>query len=391
VNALEPNPTPPWQRLQRGALTSGGVALALCFVATFLDVEQVCRSYLIAYTFWLGIALGCLAIWMIHNLTGGYWGLALRRLLEAGSRTLWLLAILFLPIALGLEHIYVWASGEAAHEPALQQKIEMYLNVPFFLGRAVFYFAAWLLVAYLLNRWSAAHDREPNPLVARRAQVVSGPGLALYGLTVTFAAIDWIMSLEPEWYSTIFGALIGTSQVLAALALTIAALAWLATREPPVVTITVGVWNDLGNLLLAFVMLWTYMSFSQLLLIWSGNLPEEITWYEKRIEGGWEVIAVLLALLYFALPFLFLLMRPIKRDPRIIGKLALVLVVMSCVHQFWLIAPAFSPSRLRLHWLDPLTFLGVGGMWTAEFLRQLGARPLTPPLVIEAVAEASHA
>lgn len=391
MNGLEPNATPPWQRLQRGALIVGGVALAVSGAAALVDIEQACRSYLIAYTFWLGIALGCLAIWMIHCLTGGYWGLALRRLLEAGSRTMWLLAMLFLPIALGLERIYVWAGAEAAHEPALQQRIEMYLNAPFFLGRAVFYFAAWLLVAYLLNRWSAAYDREPNPLVARRAQVFSGPGLALCGLTVTFAAIDWIMSLEPEWYSTIFGALIGTSQVLAALALTIAGLAWLATRDPPLVTVAVEVWNDLGNLLLAFVMLWTYMSFSQLLLIWSGNLPEEITWYEKRIEGGWQVIAVMLALLYFSLPFLFLLMRSIKRDPRAIGNLALVLVAMSWVHQFWLIAPAFSPSRLRVHWLDPLAFLAVGGIWIAEFLRQLSARPLTPPVVIEAVPETSHA
>jgi len=391
VSSVEPNPAPPWQRVQRGALIVGGVALAVSCATALFDIEQVCRSYLIAYTFWLGIALGCLAIWMIHNLTGGYWGLSLRRLLEAGSRTMRLLAVLFLPIALGVEHMYVWASVEAADEPKLQAKIETFLNVPFFLARAGCYFAVWLLVAYLLNRWSANFDRDPSPLVARRAQVFSGPGLALCGLTVTFAAIDWIMSLEPEWYSTIFGALIGTGQVLAGLALVIAALAWLATREPPIVTVAVEVWNDLGNLLLAFVMLWTYMSFSQLLLIWSGNLPEEITWYEKRIEGGWEVIAILLALLYFALPFLFLLMRPIKRDPRALGKLALVLVVMSCVHQYWLIAPAFSPSRFRLHWLDPLTFLAVGGIWIAEFLRQLSARPLTPPVLIEATPEASHA
>jgi len=391
VSSLEPNPAPPWQRVQRGAIIVAGVALAVSCAAALFDLEQVCRSYLIAYTFWLGIALGCLAIWMIHNLTGGYWGLALRRLLEAGSRTMWLLAVLFLPIALGVEHMYVWAGTEAADEPKLQAKIETFLNVPFFLARAGCYFAVWLLVVYFLNRWSASYDRAPNPLVARRAQVFSGPGLALCGLTVTFAAIDWIMSLEPEWSSTIFGALIGTGHVLAGLALAIAALTWLATREPPVVTVAVEVWNDLGNLLLAFVMLWTYMSFSQLLLIWSGNLPEEITWYEKRIEGGWEVIAVLLALLYFALPFLFLLMRPIKRDPRNLGKLAFVLVAMSCVHQYWLIAPAFSPSRFRLHWLDPLMFLGVGGIWIAEFLRQLSARPLTPPVLIEAAPEASHA
>ena len=174
-------------------------------------------------------------------------------------------------------------------------------------------------------------------------------------------------------------------------ALAIAGLAWLATRAPPVVIVEAQVWNDLGNLLLAFVMLWTYMSFSQLLLIWSGNLPEEIVWHQKRSEGGWEVIAVLLALLYFAMPFLFLLTRSVKRDPRALGKLALVLVVMSCVHQFWLIAPAFSPSLLRVHWLDPLAFLGVGGLWIAEFLRQLMSRPLTPPVVLETVAEASHA
>ncbi len=353
--------------LARRALAVGAVCAALCVLGFFVNAEQALRSYLVAYTFWLGISLGSLAIWMLHNLTGGGWGAVLRDNLRAACGPLPLLALLFLPLAAGMRYLYPWMElAEAGESHSFQTT--MYLNAPFFLMRAALYFGCWLLLAWLLDRWTAAMKHDPALILDGRIEGISGPGLIVYGLTVTFAAIDWIMSLEPHWSSTIFGALIATAQLLAALSWAIAGLAWLETRRSP--RVAPDVWNDLGSLLLAFVMLWTYMSFSQLLLIWSGNLPEEIPWYLSRSQGGWQVVAVLLALFYFAFPFVFLLGRNNKRDPRRLGKLAAILVFMNLVHQFWIVAPVFSPGQIAFHWLDPVALAGVGGFWLAMFIKK---------------------
>src|SRR5262249_47290151 len=198
------------------------------------------------------------------------------------------------------------------HQRELLHKKEPYLNVPFFLVRAAVYFLVWIGVAFRMYAWSRALERNWDPVVARKMQVFTGPGLLLYGLTVTFSAIDWIMTLDPFWYSSIFGALIAMAQLLPAFAFGIVVLTWLAPREPVPQALNPTVWNDLGNLLLAFVMLWSYLTFSQFFLIWSGNLPEEIVWYKRRIEGGWEFLGWALILFYFALPFLALLIRDLN-------------------------------------------------------------------------------
>ncbi|MDQ5857931.1 MAG: hypothetical protein M3542_06595, partial [Acidobacteriota bacterium] len=200
----EPHALEPYQR---PALLVGGAALAICAVGGFFQADQFFRSYLFAFLFWAGIALGCMAVAMLHHVTGGAWGLVIRRPLESGMRTLPLVAILFLPIALGLGRIYEWAHPEAvAADPILRHK-SLYLNVPFFLGRAAVYFGAWLVLAYFLNRWSLEQDTTADRSIARRLQLLSSAGLVLYGLTVTFAAIDWAMSLEPHWFSTMYGVL----------------------------------------------------------------------------------------------------------------------------------------------------------------------------------------
>jgi hypothetical protein len=365
------------------ALVVGGVGAAVCLLGVLLDAHQFFRSYLAAFMFWLGLSLGALAIWMLHNLTGGQWGIVIRRLLEAATRVLPLLALMFVPLAFGLPYVYPWALEGAEADPHLKHKIEVFLNLPFFLTRAAIYFAVWVGLALVLNYWSALQDRANDRRLARRVQSFSGPGLLLLGLTVTFAAIDWVMSLDPKWYSTIFGALIGTGMVLPALGLAIAAACWLAPRKPLADVVNPDVLNDLGNLLLAFVLLVTYMAFSQFLLVWSGNLPEEITWYLARSAGGWEVVAAALGLFYFAFPFFLLLSRDIKRHPERLGWVALAVAAVSIVHQFWLIKPSFhDPDKLHaplsLHWLDVATVLAVGGLWVAEFFRQLQQRPLVP-------------
>ena len=382
---------PDGKRIQQIALSLGCAGLVLCAVGASFDLKQFFHSYLMAFTSLAGLALGSLALWMIHNLTGGVWGLVLRRFLEAATRTFPFLALAFLPVAFALSHIYKWAELDVSQNDAQAQ----YLNVPFFLARTSGYFAAWLILSFFLNRWSAQQDRSDDPRPGQRMQALSGPGLAIFGLTVTFAAIDWIMSLDPTWSSTIFGALVATGQLLPALGLAIALATWfsvasgegrvarksqelLATRHSPLATVSLDAWNDLGSLLLTFVMLWSYMMFSQLLLIWSGNLPEEISYYLKRSAGGWQWIGVLLALFYFALPFVLLLSRKMKREPGRLRIVALIVVGMSFVHQFWMIAPVFSPGQFQVHWLDGAALMGVGGFWFAYYFWQLQARPLLP-------------
>lgn len=356
-------------------LCAGLAGMAVCIAAAFWDAEQTSRSYLFAYFSWLGIALGSLALWMLHNLTGGVWGLDLRRIWEAASRTLAGMVVLFAPIALGAFALFPWASAARSE---LGNKVD-YLNIPFFLARAAVYFVIWLGTAYLLNRWSRLHDETGDPALVARAQQLSGPGLVFCGLAVTFAAVDWVMSLEPDWFSTIFGALVAMGHLVSALAFSVlvATLLLGSARTAPMATVN-NSWNDLGNLLLSFVMMWTYLAFSQFLLIWSGNLPEEITWYLHRTEGGWEWIGLSLAIGYFGLPFCLLLMPEMKSNPARLRLVAVLVVVMSAINNYWLIAPAFSPGQIRVHWLDLAAFLAVGGFWLASFMHQLQRRPLLP-------------
>jgi hypothetical protein len=389
------------QRWRMPLALIAGAGAALLLIGGLLNPTAFFRAYLVGYLFWLGIALGCFAILMLHNLTGGGWGVVLRRLLEASASTLPLLAVLFLPVALGVHHLYIWT--DPAHHDAVLAEKAVYLNVPFFLARAAIYFALWGLVAFLLVHGSHHLERSYDSARARRVQLLSGPGLIVYGLGITFAAIDWVMSLEPHWFSSIFGVIVGASQVLSALCFCILLLCLLAEREPLASVMTVELWHDLGNLLLAFVMIWTYVSFSQFLLIWSGNLPEEITWYLHRSEGLWGVIAWLLVLGVFVVPFLALLMRDVKRHPRRLALVAGGVLAFQVVHQYWLVAPSFAATGHEFAaegehatpwlwvWLDLAAWATVGAAWLLYFLWRLDAWPLTPRPDPAAAEELQHA
>jgi len=366
------------QRYRTRCLGAGILGLAVSAIGAVSNSEQFFRSYLQAYLFWLGIALGCLAIAMLHHLSGGAWGLIIRRLLETAARTLPVLAVLFLPIVLGLSSLYEWARPAAlAHDKILQHKT-LYLNVPFFLTRAVIYFAAWILIARFLSKWSLQQDRTADPSLSRRLELLSGPGLVIYGATMTFASIDWVMSLEAHWFSTIYGLSFMVGQVLGAFAFVIALVIWLSSHKPFSEFISSGHLHDLGKLLLTFVMLWAYMAFSQFLIIYSGNLPEEIPWYLRREDGVWGWVAILLILFHFVLPFLLLLSRDLKRSGGKLLKVALLVVFMRYVELSWLISPTpRSAGGLHL-WLDLATMTGVGGLWLAFFATQLKGKPVLP-------------
>ena len=373
---------PHLQRLQQRALMVGVGGLGLCVVGVFLNPGQFFRAYLLAYLFWLGLALGCLAIVMLHHLVRGAWGAVIQRILEAGTRTLPLMAVLVVPLLFGLHDLYIWARPQAVANDELLRHKSLYLNVPFFMLRTGVYFLVWIGLAYGLNRWSLLHDQAQEHLheraLRRRLQLLSGPGLVLYGITVTFAAIDWAMSLEPYWYSTIYGIVFMVGQGLATLAFAIIALALVADFAPFADVVAPAHFHDLGNLLLAFVMLWAYIAFSQFLIIWSGNLPEEIPWYVHRTQGGWQWIGLVLLVFHFAVPFLLLLSRGTKRRAQTLATVALAILCMQLVDLFWLVMPAFHPAGLYVHWLDVVASLGIGGLWIAVYVWQLQRRPLLP-------------
>lgn len=392
--------TPPEvDQFERRALIVGVAGVGICLLGAFFNSDQFFRSYLLAYVFWVGIALGCFAILMLQHMSGGAWGLVIRRVLESATRTFPLLALLFVPIAIGVRSIYVWAqpgaaSGDDALAHALAHKAP-YLNVPFFLGRAVFYFGIWILLTYFLNKWSLEQDRTKHRPITTKLQGLSGPGLVLYGFTVTFASIDWIMSLEPQWFSTIYGILIMGGQGLSAMAFIIAVVVLLSRYKPLSEVIKPSHLHDLGKLMLAFLMLWAYFGFSQFLIIWSGNLPEEIPWYVRRLQSSWKWMGLALVVLQFALPFVLLLSRDLKRSSRKLVIVAIAVIVMRLVDLIWLTGPEFPPAgSFHIHWMDLVMPIGIGGLWLAFFARQLKRRPLLPmgdPYLEEALAhEGGH-
>jgi hypothetical protein len=385
-------------RVQRNGAIGGGALLVISILlamVTGAGAEQLFRSYLIAFMFWLGVGLGSLAILMLHHLTGGAWGLVIRRHLEAATRTIPFLTLAFLPIAIGVRALYIWARPDVmAADPVLQAK-QLYLNVPFFLARAVFYFAVWNLLAYLINRWSLEQDEGGRQPVGseRKFRVLSAPGLMAYGLTITFASVDWVMSLDPHWFSTIFGVLFMGAQALSAMAFAIIALASTSRYEPLEDVVEPSHFHDLGKLLFAFVMLWAYFAFSQFLIIWSGNLPEEIPWYIERLHGGWGIVALVVLIGSFVLPFLLLLSRDIKRNRVAVGTIAALVLVVRVVDLLWMIAPRPGAHGLPVHWLDVTLPLALGGLWVALFARELTRRRLlavNDPYFEEVFAHGHH-
>jgi len=367
---------PPTRSFQNRALIAGGVLL-LVFVATaFLDARQFFQAYLVGWTFWTGIAVGSLALLMLQHMTGGGWGLVIRRVLEAATRTLPIMAVLFIPIIAGAHSIYEWTHTEVLEQHPVVKFKTPYLNLGFFVVRAVVYFAVWIVLAWFLNRWSLEQDRTADVRYAKKMRVLSGPGMIALIFTVTFASVDWYMSLEPEWFSTIYGFIFVASWTLSALAFVIAVMAILTKEEPLQRIVAPLHFHDLGKLMLALVMLWAYFAFSQYLIIWSGNLPEEIGYYIDRTHGLWGVIVVTIALLHFGAPFLFLLSRELKRNPQRLVMVAGLVLIMRMIDLLWMLVPAFHEHHWI--WLDVIAVLGFGGLWLGVFAWQLGKRALIP-------------
>jgi hypothetical protein len=386
-------------RLQSGGLVVGGIALLMALFGYMKSPADFYHSYIFSYMLILGLTVGSLGLLMLQHLTGGIWGMVIRRPLEAASRNLVLVGILFIPILMGMKYLYSgndsetgWLNAPKEGEHALTSWQQGYLTQGGFVTRALIYFAIWLVLMVVFNNWSKQQDQSNGEGLKQRMKALAAPGVILYILAMTFAAIDWVMSLSPRWASTIYGFLFVAGQAIAAMGLMIAVIVLLAGSEPFNGVIKKRHLHDLAKLLFAFNMLWAYFAFSQLLIIWSGNQPEEITFYRSRLNGQWGVVAVIVLLFSFAIPFLLLLSRDVKRTASVVSKIAVWMVFMRLVDLYWMTRPEFT-SRAVPTWLDIVVPVALIGLWLGFFAMNLKQRPLLPvgdPNLSEVLAQNEH-
>jgi len=362
---------------KRGLFT-GGAGLVLLIAGGFTYHKQFFESYLYGSIFWLGLSLGCLGLLLLHHLVSGAWGHIIQRMVEAGARILPFLLLLFVPIIVGMESLYPWTDHGTMEASHVLHRKAGYLNIPFFIARTVAYFGLWILSALWLSRKSRQQDTSGEAGLTRRMKLFSSGGIIVFVISVTLASVDWLMSLEPEWYSTIYGMHMIVGMVLTALAFCILLLRLVGDAAPYADVLTTRHFHHIGNLLFAFTILWAYMAFSQFLIIWSGNLPEDNTWYVRRLGTGWNSIAVFLLVGHFFVPFILLLFRNRKRYIESLSRVAVLILVMRFVDYFWLIKPAFSPGQWTLHWMDLMAPVGIGGIWIALFVREFRSHPMIP-------------
>jgi hypothetical protein len=364
------------QRLGMGAALVGVVLTIVGFVLS--GQERFFQAYLVAYSFVFGIVLGSMALLMVQHLSGGAWGLVIRRPLEAAVRTMPIMALLFLPIALGVHDLYHWSHDDVVASDALLQWKAPYLNTTFFYIRQVLYFLIWLAMGRMLTSWSEQQDQSGDPGLVRKFSILSGAGLVIYALTVTFAMIDWTMSVNPHWFSTMWGPLHMVGQALSAFAFSIAVIITLSQTAPFNRVLTSHHLHDLGKLLFAFLMLHAYLSFSQFLIIWSANLAEEIPHYLVRWDSGFQYVSIFIIVGHFALPYVLLLSRDLKRDFRRLRFIALWVLMARVVDYFWHVAPEFHPAGLSVGILDLATPIALGGVFLALFAANLKKHALMP-------------
>jgi hypothetical protein len=374
-----------WQTI---ALGVGGVLTLVMIVAALIGTpeqkEQALRSWLLGFMFWGGIGIGSLGVLLLQYLTGGAWGVISRRILEASSRTLPMIAILFLPIFFGVTLLYEWTHLPAS-DPTMKQR-GIYQTPLWWMIRSVLYFVFWGSMVYFLNHWGRKQDETTNYTDSAKylgdASKFSGPTMVFFVLIVTFASVDWVMSLDPHWFSTMWGLLFVAGWGLSTFSFVIVILTLLADKAPMNRVLGKRHFHDIGKLMLALVMVWAYFNFSQYLIIWSGNIPEETGWYITRTTGGWGWIGLTLIFFHFAFPYLLLLSRDIKRNRKYLVMVALFILVLRVVDLFYLIAPnpRIHPvgGGFHISWMDLVAPIAVGGIWLWWFFRELQKRPLVP-------------
>ena len=369
----------PLPGLKQFGLIAGAIGAVVAVLGVFTQgLDRFYEAYLVAYTFWMGVILGSMALLMVQHLSGGVWGIVLRRPFEAAVRTLPFMTILFLPIVFGMHSLYEWShAGITETDPIIAAKAA-YLNTPFFLARQVIYFAIWNLIGFLLTKWSAEHDGTGDAALLGKLSTLSGAGLCIYFLTVTFAMVDWTMSVNPHWFSTIWGMLYIGGQGLSAFAFGIVVLVMLAQVAPLKSVLTSHHFHDLGKFLFAFLMLWAYLSFSQFLIIWSANIPEEIPHYLNRWENSWKYLSIFIVVGHFMVPYALLLSRDLKRNYHKLRIIAAWILFARIADYWWHVAPELHKDGLTIGLLDVSLPLVLGGIFISLFVAQLGGRSLLP-------------
>ena len=379
----------------------GVIGLALCAVAFFVNRAHFFQSYLFAFIYWGGFSIGGLGVLLLHHVVGGRWGATSRRFVEAQMRTLPLLFLLFLILLLGLKDLYPWTHSDLVANNSYLNQRQHYMNVPFFILRVIVYFAIWLFWGLRVNRMADRQDATGDPTLGERMRAFSAPGLLIFVLSATFAYFDWILSSDVQYYSTVYGAMILIGDVLQSFALTLVVMILASRGDRFGGRVNAIVLHDLGNLMFAFTIFWTYLTASQLIITWPANLPQELQWYLDRVNGFWKWLATVTALSMFAIPFLALLSQARKRDPKRLMRIAIWILVARIIDIFWVVLPTFrnvTPSgplatspRFAIYWTDFAAFLGIGGIWIYAYLRQLRTRPLLPlhdPRVMAPMPEA---
>jgi hypothetical protein len=374
--------------IERVSGVVGGLGLLLCVGGFFANRAHFFQSYLFAFVYWSGFTLGGLCILLMNNTVGGRWGVTARRFLEAQMRTLPLIFIFAIILLFGLKELYPWANANVVAQSEVLRHKQPYLNIPFFIARVILYFAIWLFWGLRLNRMSDQQDRTGDPTLGERMRAFSAPGLLIFTLTGTFAYIDWILSADAQFFSTVYGGMILIGDIVQTFALTLVVMILTSREDRFGGRINAKVLHDLGNMMFAFVIFWTYLTASQLIIVWPANLPQELVWYLDRVQGFWKWLALVTALSMFAIPFLALLSQARKRDPRRLIRVAVWLLVARLIDVFWIVVPTFrnasnnsflhTSNGFAIYWTDFAAFFGLGGVWVYFFLGQLRKRPLLP-------------
>ncbi|HSN53531.1 MAG TPA: hypothetical protein VLT32_02620 [Candidatus Sulfomarinibacteraceae bacterium] len=367
-----------------------GIAASLALaMATPDGVHYLLETYLVSYALFLSLSLGALFFVMLQHVTRAGWSVVVRRIAEAMATNVWLMAVLAIPIVLGMEHLYHWAHpGAADHDPLIAAKVG-FLNPGFFIARLVVYFAIWSVLAWFFYRTSTAQDASGDPALSRRMEVLSAPGIVLFALSLNFAAFDLLMSLDPHWFSTIYGVYYFAASVLLFFAVMPKILLGLQSRGLLERAVTVEHYHDVGKFMFAFTVFWAYIAFSQYMLIWYGNIPEETQWYLKRQTGDWTWVSLALLFGHFVLPFLLLISRHVKRRPLLLAVIGVFVAIMSWVDMYWLVIPEFSPGVARFGLLDVLVYVGLAGLYSTVLIWRLGRTSLVPekdPRLVESLA-----
>ncbi|MGD9899708.1 MAG: hypothetical protein AB7T22_11350 [Calditrichaceae bacterium] len=360
------------------ALIAGSLALLITFTGYFIDSGQFFHSYLVAYMFWVTLGLGGLFFTLLNHLVGAQWSIVLRRITETLMMVLPVMAVFFVPLVFGFHDLYHWSHPEAVAQDALLQKKAGYLNIPFFLIRSAVYFSVWYLIARVLYKTSIAQDNAPDEEKIEKMKRISAPAMILFALTSSFAAFDWLMSLDPHWYSTIYGVYFFSGSLLSLLAFTI--IIGVTLRNFGILddVITIEHYHDLAKLLFSFIIFWAYMGFSQYFLIWYANIPEETIWYTVRWEGTWKYMTMTIVLGHFLFPFLGLMTRSSKRNLKWLTFMSVWVLIMHWIDLYWLTFPTHSADGFHFSWMDITGFIGLGGLFSWVFWKKFSSKALVP-------------